>query len=209
MGFGSLVGERRPGPLIMYDTRGKIMGDSRTERNLAWLDLEMTGLNPECDRIIEIATIVTDSELNLIAEGPCLAVHQPDDVLNDMDPWCVDTHGSSGLTERVRRSTVNEAEAESLTLDFLKMHLSPGKAPLCGNTIGQDRRFLVRYMPKLQDFFHYRSIDVSSVKELVQRWYPDVKHIPPKPNAHEALEDIRESIRELTYYRQAVFKPRS
>lgn len=185
------------------------MGESRTERNLAWLDLEMTGLNPECDKILEIATIVTDGELNVIAEGPCLAVHQPDDVLNEMDPWCVDTHGRSGLSERARRSTVNAAEAERLTLDFLKMHLSPGKAPLCGNTIGQDRRFLVRYMPTLHDFFHYRSIDVSSVKELVQRWYPDVKRVPAKPNAHEALEDIRESIRELDFYRQAVFKPRS
>lgn len=178
----------------------------RDDKNLVWLDMEMTGLEPEKDKIIEIATIVTDSSLNIIAEGPSLTIHQSDEVLDGMDPWCVETHGKSGLTARARRSTLNEAEAERLTLEFIQKHVPPKTAPLCGNTIGQDRRFLVKYMLRLHDYFHYRSIDVSSVKELVQRWYPADKHIPPKPNAHEALEDIRESIRELVYYRKTVFK---
>ena len=176
------------------------------ERNLAWLDLEMTGLDPDRDVILEIATIVTDSDLNLVAEGPTLAIHQSDAILENMDPWCVDQHGRSGLTEKVRKSKVALEDAEKATLYFLEKHLSPKKAPLCGNTIGQDRRFLVKYMPQLHDFFHYRSIDVSTVKELVLRWYPDEKHVPTKTKQHEALEDIRESIRELAHYRKTVFK---
>jgi oligoribonuclease len=182
-----------------------IFGVMVSEKNLVWLDLEMTGLYPEKDTILEIATIVTDSALSELAEGPCLAIHQSDEVLGAMDPWCVEHHGQSGLTERVRRSPVSIAEAQVRTLEFLVQWCPPGKAPLCGNTIGQDRRFLVRYMPLLHDFFHYRSIDVSTIKELVQRWYPQI--IPyVKAKEHEALADVRESIAELTYYRRMAFK---
>ncbi len=176
--------------------------------NLVWLDLEMTGLDPEKDTILEIATIVTDSELNVVAEGPCLAVHQPDSVLEGMHPWCVEQHGRSGLTRRVRESRVTMEEASARTLEFVKAHCPERQAPLCGNTIGQDRRFLVNYMRALHDHFHYRSIDVSTVKELVQRWYPAEKHYPLKTDTHVALEDIKESIRELQHYRRAVFLPR-
>ncbi|KKN36142.1 hypothetical protein LCGC14_0776580 [marine sediment metagenome] len=133
---------------------------------LVWIDLEMTGLDPEKERIIEMATLITDSELNLVAEGPVIALHQPDSLLNAMDEWCTRTHGESGLTKRVRESKVSAAEAEQQTLAFLKEHLEPGKSPLCGNSIGQDRRFLVKYMPELEDFFHYRNLDVSTIKEL-------------------------------------------
>ncbi len=137
------------------------------ERLLVWLDLEMTGLEPDRDVIMEIATVVTDSDLNVLAEGPCLAVHQPDAVLDTMDPWCIEQHGKSGLTQRCRESKVSALDAQARTLEFLAKWCAPGKSPLCGNTIGQDRRFLVKYMPRLHDFFHYRSIDVSSIKELV------------------------------------------
>ena len=176
------------------------------DKNLVWLDLEMTGLYPEKDTILEIATIVTDSELRELAEGPCLAVHQPDEVLAGMDPWCVEHHGQSGLTERVRRSAVTMADAQARSLEFLAQWCPPGKALLCGNTIGQDRRFLVRHMPLLHDFFHYRSIDVSTVKELVQRWYPGKECQYAKAKEHEALADVRESIAELAHYRKMVFK---
>ncbi len=176
------------------------------EKNLVWLDLEMTGLDPERDTIIEIATIVTDSQLKVLAEGPSLAVHQSEAVLAAMDPWCVEQHGKSGLTERVRRSTVTMASAQARTVEFLARWCPPGKAPLCGNTIGQDRRFLVRFMPILHDFVHYRSIDVSTIKELVSRWYPGDKYVYSKNKQHEALADIRESIAELSHYRRTVFK---
>ncbi|MBI5240858.1 MAG: oligoribonuclease [Elusimicrobia bacterium] len=178
----------------------------RDEKNLVWLDLEMTGLFPERDTILEIATIVTDSALRELAEGPCLAIHQSDETLSRMDPWCVEHHGQSGLTERVRRSTVNLADAQARTLEFLGQWCRPGKSLLCGNTIGQDRRFLARYMPILHEFFHYRSIDVSTVKELVQRWYPGKEFQYTKAKQHEALADVRESIAELAFYRKMVFK---
>ena len=176
------------------------------ETNLVWLDLEMTGLEPERDTIIEIATIITNSDLKVLAEGPSLAVHQADAILEAMDPWCVEQHGKSGLTQRVRKSSVTMEQAEVATLEFLKLWIPARKIPLCGNTIGQDRRFLVKYMPRLHDYFHYRSVDVSTVKELVQRWYPDAQHTYDKAKQHEALADIRESIRELAYYRKTVFK---
>ncbi|PCM45147.1 oligoribonuclease [Marinobacter sp. ANT_B65] len=174
--------------------------------HLVWIDLEMTGLDPEKERIIEMATIITDSELNLVAEGPVIAVHQPDNLLDAMDEWCTRTHGESGLTKRVRESKVSEAEAEQQTLAFLKEYLEAGKSPLCGNSIGQDRRFLVKYMPQLEDFFHYRNLDVSTVKELARRWRPDVLKGVKKQGSHQALDDIRDSINELRYYREHFFK---
>lgn len=173
---------------------------------LVWIDLEMTGLDPEKERIIEMATIITDSELNLVAEGPVIAVHQPDSLLDAMDDWCTRTHGESGLTKRVRESKVSAAEAEQQTIGFLKEYLEPGKSPLCGNSIGQDRRFLVKYMPQLEDFFHYRNLDVSTVKELARRWRPDVLAGVKKQGSHMALDDIRDSINELRHYREHFFK---
>ncbi|WP_144823416.1 oligoribonuclease [Marinobacter piscensis] len=176
------------------------------DTHLVWIDLEMTGLDPETERIIEMATIITDSELNLIAEGPVIAIHQPDSLLDAMDEWCTRTHGESGLTQRVRDSKTTEAEAEQQTLAFLKEHLEPGKSPLCGNSIGQDRRFLVKYMPALEDFFHYRNLDVSTVKELARRWRPDVLEGVKKKGSHLALDDIRDSINELRHYREHFFR---
>ncbi|MEA1081314.1 oligoribonuclease [Marinobacter qingdaonensis] len=173
---------------------------------LVWIDLEMTGLDPEKERIIEMATIVTDSDLNLVAEGPVIAVHQPDSLLDAMDEWCTNTHGASGLTQRVKDSTITEAEAEQQTLAFLQAHVEPGKSPLCGNSIGQDRRFLVKYMPALEAFFHYRNLDVSTIKELARRWRPDVLAGVKKQGSHLALDDIRDSINELRHYRETFFK---
>lgn len=170
--------------------------------NLVWIDLEMTGLDPEKERIIEIATIVTDSDLNTVAEGPVLAVHQPDSLLDAMDEWCTKTHGENGLTERVRASSVSERDAELETLRFLEQHLEKGQSPLCGNSIGQDRRFLVKYMPELEAFFHYRNLDVSTLKELAMRWKPSILADFSKKNTHLALDDIRESIEELRFYRE-------
>ncbi|WP_203300165.1 oligoribonuclease [Marinobacter sediminum] len=173
---------------------------------LVWIDLEMTGLDPEKERIIEMATIITDSELNVVAEGPVIAVHQPDSLLDAMDEWCTNTHGASGLTKRVKESTIDEAQAEQQTLEFLQQHLEAGKSPLCGNSIGQDRRFLVKYMPRLEEFFHYRNLDVSTVKELARRWRPDVLAGVKKQGSHLALDDIRDSISELRHYRDTFFK---
>lgn len=168
---------------------------------LVWMDLEMTGLEPERDVIIEIATIVTDSQLNVIAEGPVLAVHQPNILLEAMDEWNTKTHGESGLVRRVQLSKTNTREAELQTLAFLKQHVAAGVSPLCGNSIHQDRRFLVKYMPELEAFFHYRNIDVSTVKELAKRWQPEVVDSFEKTGSHQALDDIRESIAELKHYR--------
>ena len=177
-----------------------------SETNLVWIDLEMTGLDPDRDRIIEIATVVTDAQLNIIAEGPVLAVHQSDEVLNGMDEWNTSQHGGSGLTERVRNSTVDEAEAERRTLEFLRQHVEAGRSPMCGNSICQDRRFLYRSMRELERFFHYRNLDVSSIKELVNRWAPAAGEGFEKKGSHLALDDIRDSIRELQHYRREVFK---
>lgn len=173
--------------------------------NLIWIDMEMTGLNPEKERIIEIATIVTDSQLNIIAEGPVLAVHQSDELLNDMDSWNTKQHNSSGLVKRIRESTVTEAEAEAATIEFLKKYISPGKSPMCGSSVHQDRRFLTKYMPDLERFFHYRLLDVSTVKELAARWAPKISSGFHKDSKHLALSDIRDSIEELKFYREHFF----
>lgn len=169
---------------------------------LVWVDMEMTGLRPDIDRIIEVAMVVTDSELNVLAHGPVLAVHQPDAVLDAMDEWNRSTHGRSGLIERVRASTITEAEAQARLLAFMKAWVPAGKTPMCGNSIGQDRRFMARYMPELEDFFHYRNLDVSTLKELARRWAPAVYKSFEKRGAHTALADILESIDELRHYRE-------
>ncbi len=175
---------------------------------LVWMDLEMTGLDPERDAILEIATIVTDANLAIVAEGPEIAVHQPEEVLRAMSDWCVAHHGASGLTDRVRASRIGLREAEQETLAFVRAHVAKGASPLCGNSIHQDRRFLARWMPELEGWLHYRNIDVSTVKELVRRWYPGLAP-PEKKGAHRALADIRESIAELAWYRRHVFAPRA
>ena len=175
-------------------------------QHLIWIDLEMTGLNPDSDLIIEIATVVTDKELNILAQGPVLAVHQSDAALAAMDDWNQKHHGQSGLIDRVKASTINEAEAERLTIEFLKQWVPENTSPICGNSIGQDRRFLVRYMPKLEAYFHYRNIDVSTLKELAARWAPEVKNGFNKESTHQALDDIIESIEELRYYREHFIK---
>jgi oligoribonuclease len=174
--------------------------------NLIWIDLEMTGLNPEHNRIIEIATVVTDKELTVLAEGPVLAVHQSDELLAAMDEWNTRQHTSSGLTERVRASQVSESEAEQLTLAFLRNHVDQGASPICGNSICQDRRFLIRYMPELAAYFHYRNLDVSTLKILAKLWLPEVGNRFEKKSVHLALADIHDSIRELRFYREHLFK---
>ncbi|MDQ6973972.1 MAG: oligoribonuclease [Mariprofundaceae bacterium] len=171
---------------------------------LVWMDLEMTGLEPETNTILEIATIITDSELNTIAEGPNLVVHQQESVLAGMDEWCTQHHADSGLSDRVRQSTLSMQDAEQETLDFIGQYVKKGASPLCGNSIHQDRRFLLPYMPTLEAYFHYRNIDVSTVKELSRRWYPSLEQ-PKKKEEHLALADIRESIAELKFYRQSIF----
>ncbi len=172
------------------------------ELNLIWIDLEMTGLDTGRDHIIEIATIVTDSHLNIIAEGPVMAVHQSDAVLEAMDDWNTRQHGQSGLTQRVRESRFNLAAVEKATLEFLQKHVPTGKSPMCGNSICQDRRFLAREMPALERYFHYRNLDVSTLKELMKRWRPDLADGFKKDSSHLALDDIRDSIAELKYYRE-------
>ncbi|MGP9801983.1 oligoribonuclease [Rheinheimera sp. NSM] len=179
---------------------------SVNDNNLIWLDLEMTGLEPKTDVILEMATIVTDSQLNILAEGPVFAIKQPDEVLDNMSAWCVEQHGKSGLTARCRASTVSLADAEQQTIAFLSRYVAAGKSPMCGNSIGQDRRFLAEYAPTLEAFFHYRNLDVSTVKELARRWHPQVLKKVQKAGSHLALDDIRESIAELVTYREHFFK---
>jgi len=172
------------------------------DQNLIWIDLEMTGLYPDTDRIIEIAVVVTDAQLTVRVEGPVFAIHQSDETLDKMDNWNKGTHGKSGLIDRVKASTITEDEAVAQTIAFLKQYVPAGKSPMCGNSICQDRRFLANYMPKLEDFFHYRNLDVSTLKELARRWKPTILDGFKKAQAHTALADINESIDELAYYRE-------
>jgi oligoribonuclease len=176
------------------------------DMNLVWVDMEMTGLDPDTDRIIEVAVVVTDMHLNVLAEGPVFAIHQSDETLDKMDNWNKGTHGRSGLIDRVRASTVTEADAETALIAFLKNFVPAGKSPMCGNTICQDRRFMARGMPKLEAFFHYRNLDVSTLKELCRRWKPELASGFKKHQKHTALADIIESVEELKYYREHFIK---
>ena len=175
---------------------------AQDQNNLLWIDMEMTGLNPDGDRIIEIAIIVTNSQLETVAEAPVLVVHQSDEILDGMDAWNKGTHGRSGLIERIKASTLSEAQVEEQMLAFLSQHVPARTSPMCGNSICQDRRFLARWMPKLEAYFHYRNLDVSTLKELVKRWKPELAKGLTKHGKHEALADIQESIEELKYYRE-------
>ena len=172
------------------------------ENNLIWIDLEMTGLDTQNDQIIEIATVVTDSNLAILAQGPVIAIHQPDEIMSAMDAWNTSHHGDSGLTSRVSQSTATAEDAERETLEFLRQYVAPGKSPMCGNSICQDRRFMARLMPELETFFHYRNLDVSTLKELARMWKPELTGGFVKKGAHLALDDILESIEELKYYRE-------
>ena len=176
------------------------------EFRLVWLDMEMTGLDPEKERIIEVAVVITEPDLTIVAEGPVLVVHQPDNLLDAMDSWNKSTHGKSGLTERVKASVLTEPEVEAQLIAFMAQYVPAGKSPLCGNTVSQDRRFMFNYMPKLEQFFHYRTIDVSTLKELARRWKPELLKGFEKHSKHEALADIYESIDELKYYREHFIK---
>ena len=178
----------------------------KNNQNLIWIDLEMTGLSPENDRIIEIATVVTDMQLNILAEGPVLAIHQDEARIAGMDEWNTRQHNQSGLVKRVQESTVTEAQAEKTTIAFLQQYVDKGKSPMCGNSICQDRRFLCNYMPELAAFFHYRNLDVSTLKELALRWRPEILSGVVKQSKHLALDDIKDSIDELAYYRQHFIK---
>ena len=183
------------------------MSTTRKNDRLVWVDMEMSGLQPETDRILEIAMIVTDGDLNIVAEGPVLVVHQEDAVLDRMDAWNKGTHGKSGLIDKVKASTLTEADVEAECLAFLRQHVKSSISPMCGNTIHQDRRFMNRYMPKLEAYFHYRNIDVSTIKELCKRWQPEIAKGFSKQQAHTALADIIESVEELRYYREKLFIP--
>jgi oligoribonuclease len=193
---------RPPAPTVIHRRTARV---KKTD-NLIWIDLEMTGLDTQADHIIEIATVVTDATLNVLAEGPVLAIHQHEAVLDAMDDWNRTTHGASGLTQRVRESRLTAAEAEAETLRFLTEYSQAGASPMCGNSICQDRRFLAREMPSLEKFFHYRNLDVSTVKELARRWAPAVLAGVAKTSTHLAMDDIRESIRELDHYRRQFFR---
>jgi oligoribonuclease len=206
----------KPGLLLPRDGHGlcENAGSSIQEivmalnpTHLLWLDMEMTGLSPDTDRIIELAIVVTDADLNTVAEGPVLVVHQPDEVMNAMDNWNKGTHGKSGLIDRVKASQLDEAEAEAQMLEFVKQHVPPRTSPMCGNSICQDRRFMARTMPQLEAFFHYRNLDVSTLKELAKRWRPGLSETFKKSNKHEALADIYESIDELKFYREHFIRP--
>ena len=175
---------------------------AKSDQNLVWLDCEMSGLNPETERLLEIAVVVTGPGLEPRVEGPVLVIHQPDAVLDAMDAWNKGTHGRSGLIDKVRASTLTEADAEQQIIDFLSRYVPKGKVPMCGNSIGQDRRFLVKYMPRLEAFFHYRNVDVSTLKELARRWKPEAYDSFKKAQRHTALADVHESIDELVHYRQ-------
>jgi len=181
-------------------------GVAQHEQRLVWLDMEMTGLEPEKERIIEVAVVVTEPDLTIVAEGPVLVVHQPDSLLDAMDSWNKSTHGKSGLIDKVKASTLSEAQAEQQLIAFLSQYVPAGKSPLCGNTISQDRRFMFKYMPELERFFHYRNLDVSTLKELARRWAPGILKGFEKKSRHEALADIYESIDELKYYREHFLK---
>lgn len=176
------------------------------ECRLVWLDMEMTGLDPERERIIEVAVVVTEPDLTVVAEGPVLVIHQPDSLLDAMDSWNRSTHSKSGLTDKVKASTMTEEQAQDELIAFLSQYVPAGKSPLCGNTVGQDRRFMFKYMPKLEQFFHYRTVDVSTLKELARRWKPELLKGFEKRSKHEALADIYESIDELKYYRDVFIK---
>jgi oligoribonuclease len=176
------------------------------EFRLVWLDMEMTGLDPDKERIIEVAVVITESDLTVVAEGPVLVIHQDDEILNGMDKWNTSTHGKSGLIDKVKASTMTESEAEDVLIAFMSQYVPAGKSPLCGNTVSQDRRFMFNYMPKLEQFFHYRTIDVSTLKELARRWNPALLKGFEKHSKHQALADIHESIEELKYYRENFIK---
>ena len=195
-------------PACYTPSMGEQTGAQPKSSRLIWLDMEMTGLDPDKERIIEVAVLITDGDLNLVAEGPSLVVHQPDALLDAMDEWNTQHHGASGLIDRVKQSTIDEGQAEQAILAFVREHCTPNACPLAGNSIHQDRRFVRRFMPEFDAFLHYRLLDVTTVKELARRWYPEVfDAAPKKKESHRALDDIRESIAELAYYRQHMFAP--
>ena len=198
------MGDQSCAKIAVFKDSGNYMAG--TANNLVWLDMEMTGLNPDGDRIIEMAMVVTNSELELIAESPSWVVHQSDETLAAMDDWNQKTHGRSGLIDKVKASNMDEAAVAAAAMEFLKRHSSKGHSPMCGNTIGQDRRFMARYMPELEAFFHYRNLDVSTLKELCKRWQPEIYKGFKKKSKHTALADIYESIDEMKYYREHFLK---